>query len=399
MRILHSLAHYSYSAFELRKCVHPEDAWSYGLTTVSADTEAERISTEFYASGYGVQNISRQTLRGKNIFPAATLYDKLCLRRTDELLRHALCTTLIHRDHEIQQLLVTLRGEGKTNVMRADISSFFEKVDFGAVITQLEQDGFRNTAALKHLRAVNSYLLNKYGYSGLPRGIGLSSTLADYLLRGLDHAMQTHGGVYYYARYVDDICIVHNLDGASLEKKLIDVLPVGLSLNSRKTAHLVVGVAGELEFLGYSIDALDAKKVKIAEKKLAKTKQRIALSLRQFTLDRDIGLLRDRLRFLMCSTEMRMLRRERPILCGFRNTYRHCSEAEILIQLQQLDSFYFCLLKSKRCSLSKKVRALAGGPHWIELVQVSFVSAYKKKITHFVDQLRIAEINKAWAYG
>jgi hypothetical protein len=399
MRLLQSLSQYSYAPSELRRCVRPEDVWKYKLTKALIDAQVEKISTDFYSSNFQVINVLKNSLRGKAIYPPNNLHDTLCLRRTDELLRCALSTTLVHRDREVAQLLIALDGEGEANILRTDIKSFFDSISFARIIDRLELDGFRNTAALRHLKSLNTYLITKHSYEGLPRGIGLSSTLADYMLHDLDQEMQCIEGISYYARYVDDICIIHGLDSTDVENRLSASLPVGLSLNKQKTIHLVTKKPGKLEFLGYAIDTLDTSKVSVADSKIEKIKLRLVLALKQFLKDKDSSLLSDRLKFLMCATRMSMMRRDTTVYCGIRHTYRSCSEPEIVEQLRALDRFYFGILRSKRYSISVSLRAVITKPDWVKIGQVSFLGAYISKITHELDQPRIAEIKRAWEYA
>ncbi|WP_081764128.1 antiviral reverse transcriptase Drt3a [Sphingobium sp. Ant17] len=138
---------------------------------------------------------------------------------------------------------------------------------------------------------------------GLPRGIGLSATLAEYVLRSFDYEVANYPGVRFYSRYVDDGIIVTSdkVDLPKLKAFIEKILPSGLNLNRSKTTHCLFGSYARgasgitdhmLQFLGYSLNISEIIRlnnkytrnvqVDIAQSKIYKLKRRICKSLLEY---------------------------------------------------------------------------------------------------------------------
>ena len=399
MRCFSQIPHCSYSPEELRRCLRKEDIWNYKVDTSRLEESARTISEQFYDSGAAVDRLAVSQVHGNQVFRTTGLYDALCLRRTDQVLRKSLETKILSRDAEVHQLLQILKTEPTCKVFRTDIRRFFESIPLDDVIAELSASGFRSNATLAHLQAVATYLTNHHSYRGLPRGLAISSTLADYALRHFDAAILTDESVLYYSRYVDDICIIHFASPQTFEDLVKAKLPFRLELNAKKTFHLEQPSTNRLEFLGYDIGLSKPQQIKISSKKLARAKKRVVLTLRQYLVDRNFELLKDRLRFLTAAVEMAMVRREMPVYAGYRHVYRLCDGDQLVAQLQALDTFYQRILGSRRFYLARKLRESMTPEQGRELKKLSFAAAYKHRITYRITMNRMAQIKKAWKYA
>jgi hypothetical protein len=298
----------------------------------------------------------------------------------------------------VRQLLQVLTGEPTCSIFRTDIKSYFESVPFADIILRLESDGLRNNAAIAHLRNLNSLLLNMHSYSGLPRGLALSSTIAEYALHTFDRDVFNRDSVLYYTRYVDDICIVH-FDEPQLFQSFVETtLPFGLKLNATKTQSLALPSTAQLEFLGYRIALTQPLKVAIATTKIGKAKKRIVLSLKEFVRNKNFNLLLDRLRFLSCSTRMNKVGRKTPVYTGFRHVYRLCDPQAITAQLREVDAFFHGILNSKRFSLGRSLRAILTDEQAMLLQRVSFEKNYSSHVSFKGKPTTIDKLRRAWQY-
>jgi hypothetical protein len=399
MLLLSDLTRHSYSNSELSRCLRGEDFRKFKLKKATLAAGLATISDDFYTSRCGIKDIRKVEVGGRSIFHLATLYDSLCLRRTDKILRHGLRTNLLHRNQEIRQLLNILRTEKAPRILRTDISSFFESVPLKEIISELEAEGLRHNSVLLHLQNLHSYLVSNFGHTGLPRGLGISSTLSDYVMKRVDQHMMNCDGVIYYSRYVDDICVVHHATPHVILAELRSQLRYGLALNTAKTRQWPDVTHPRMDYLGYDIDLSDPSIVRIAKRKIEKAKLRIALSLKAFLADRDFPLLRARLCFLANSTRMKISGRKQHVFVGFRYTYLHCDEKNLLHQLGELDRFMQGLLRSKRYSLTAALHALLTQPQLVEISTISFVKGYTLKLTTKTGRKRIAKIVAAWQYA
>ncbi len=398
MRFLSDIVQYSYSPEELKKCVRTADFWKFNITKTQFNQQIVAHSDTFLSSDCQITKINASSLGKNRIFHPASIQDALCLRRTNNIIKRAIRASSLNRDHEVKQLLHILRGESKCRILRTDIEAYFESIPFARIISQLEEDGFRNNCALSHLKHLNAILIRDYGLSGLPRGLALSSTIAHYTLQPFDQKLLNNDAVIYYTRYVDDICIVHVDDPQSIQTSIQEALPRGLKLNKSKTQALELPSANTLHFLGYSIWLERPHKVSIADNKLAKAKKRIVLSLKGFLRDKDFKLLLDRLRFLSCSTRMDKVGRKVPVCTGYRHVYRRCDDETASEQLKSLDSFLHGILNSKRYSLGRALRQLLTTEQAQLLRTPSFQKHYAGRLTFKVEPRRLSAIKRAWKY-
>jgi hypothetical protein len=398
LRFLSDIANQSYSPSEVRRCIRLEDFWRYDLSEATLGTEIETYSTEFYSSNYSTAPFFISKLGDKTIFRVSNIKDALLIRRTDQILRTTLRTAPSNRDDEVRQLIEVLKSERHKSVFKGDIERFFESVDFSAVIDKLENDGLRNIGTLRHLRSINRQLITQANHTGLPRGLGISSTLADYILQDFDRSMLSVPSAVYFCRYVDDICLVHSADRKEIEHLISNQLPLKLKLNPNKSKHASPNQREIFNFLGYQIKLSSPPKVTVATSKISRTKKRIILSFRDYLKTNDFGLLYRRLLFLSTATEMTISGRETSAYSGFRYVYRHCTPHLLSRQMAELDSFLQAQLTSQRFWLSRAVRARQTPQQKNALRKISFYQAHKEARIIRLGRNLIAKIKAAWHY-
>ena len=398
LRYLSDIACFSYSPEEIRRCIRKEDFWRYELNVDTVETIAKDCSTSFYSSSCTAGVLDRSKVGGKYIFRVATICDVLCLRRTDQILRRTLRTVPANRDDEVEQLVSVLQSERGRKVFKADIAGFFESVDFCKLIDKVEIEGLRNNSTISYLRSLNKQLIDRFDYRGLPRGLSISSTLADYFLHDFDQASLNIDGAIYCCRYVDDICVVHHSDSLKIEKCIEGLLPGGLKLNPRKTVHVEDRGIEKFSFLGYLINLDKGITREIAPSKIGKVKKRLILSLREFVVTRDFSLLYLRLLFLSSTIRMEIAGRSTPVYSGFRHVYRHCTPRLITRQMVELDGFLQAQLTSQRFWLSRMTRSILKPTQLQTLRRVSFFRSYKERVTYPLSRDRVSRVKGAWKY-
>jgi len=398
IRFLSDITPNSYSPSELRACIRHEDFWKHDLQSDTIEGDSVECSTQFYNSNFTVNTLSATMLNGKRVFHLSSLRDELCVRRTNQILRKSLRMTILNRDDEIRQLISILETENKSRVHKTDITSFFESIDFAFIIGKLEAEGFRNHSALCYLRSLNRQLMDRFQYPGLPRGLSISSTLADYILHDFDKAIINQHRVVYFSRYVDDICIIHFEEVAKLQETIGKLLPAGLQFNKRKTSNFDYPSCNSLCFLGYAIALNKPISVSIAPSKIGKAKKRIILSLRHFLKERNFESLYNRLLFLSATVQMKKAGRHAKVCCGYRHVYRFCTPELVIKQMTELDGFFHGVLTSRRFSLAKQITAALTPAEMEKLRTISFKRTFENKITYFLGKERIAHVKKAWQY-
>tara|TARA_B100000780_G_scaffold278815_1_gene253809 strand:+ start:2622 stop:3668 length:1047 start_codon:yes stop_codon:yes gene_type:complete len=181
------------------------------------------------------------------------------LRQITRNIRRLYKTKPADRNSIISQVENLLQDNFPYTIIRTDISNFFESVDQGKLQEKLIRDQLLSTNSVKLIKQIlwdYSILSNSQG-KGIPRGLGISSDLAELFLKALDREIKEIEGVVYYARYVDDILILlapslTMASSACLPKVRALVEKNGLLLNEKKTIQLErLNHSKKFEYLGY----------------------------------------------------------------------------------------------------------------------------------------------------
>ncbi|MGH8811803.1 MAG: antiviral reverse transcriptase Drt3a [Advenella sp.] len=165
-----------------------------------------------------------------------------------------------NRHDLVCQLRDMLGSKFPFELVRTDISSFYESIDRKRLLEKLNRDQLLSPASKKYIKQVlDSYGLISGSSTGIPRGVGISAYLAELYLRPVDKAIREIPGLVLYCRYVDDIVAMFARPpaGESLGsfKELINVIFVdnGLALNKAKTSEFKLADTNsqKFEYLGY----------------------------------------------------------------------------------------------------------------------------------------------------
>lgn len=92
-------------------------------------------------------------------------------------------------------------------VLRLDVTSCYETVDYAAVRRTLADDGRVADATLATLDSAEDAYLRSGQTRGVPRGLSVSGLLVELYLRVVDRRIESMPGVQLYRRYVDDSII------------------------------------------------------------------------------------------------------------------------------------------------------------------------------------------------
>ncbi len=129
-------------------------------------------------------------------------------------------------------------------IIRTDIADFFESVDQTRLVDKLVQDQLLSTNSIRLIKQVlcDYSKLSGSHDKGIPRGLGISSDLAELFLKVIDQGIQEMEGVVFYARYVDDIFVLVSPSKASNTSEFKPRITCmmrqhGLELNEGKTCQ------------------------------------------------------------------------------------------------------------------------------------------------------------------
>lgn len=246
---------------------------------------------------------------------AADIETDLIMRATYRRLVKQYNIKLPNREVIISGILEAVSEGSPYAVTRCDIRSFYENIDAEPIVNKVISD----TRTDASLRAVMEWIYDASGgavpSNVAPRGLAISTVLAELTLSDFDKALRKLPGVHRYFRFADDMVIFH-LPHYNILAKVNDLLDaLGLQINEKTTVtHLRSdrpSAAGPntnayFDFLGYKFTANNSVKsfesrefsVGINEIKLKKRQTRAYLALKSYKKHKNASLLLDRLRYI-----------------------------------------------------------------------------------------------------
>lgn len=375
--------------------------------------------------------IKRKTIRHFLAYRTSKLGDELVLRRLTSILSQVYKVKQSDRTSIVRQIVSLIQEGCPKYIIRLDIASFYETIDRDSLLEKIRE---------KRLLSSYSYSLLKKFFirlgavlpNGLPRGMGLSATLSEIYLADLDRKVRQHPGVYYYARYVDDIIIFTNSDPLELRSNFESWLPKGMELNAKKCSHVFIGCRCThkcihqpapcpctpdkckctplndkyhlLEYVGYRIKFSDVLKDKnaqaytvgISERKINKIKTRMVASFLAYRKDRNFDLLYQRIQFLTENHTLKSASNKGNLKTGIRYNYPLISNCD---DLKELDIFLGNILASSKSNFGINVQSTLT-PLQINIIKkISFVSGYSASRSRKLSSTIVSTIRRCWKYA
>jgi Reverse transcriptase (RNA-dependent DNA polymerase) len=378
--------------------------------------EVLEAAAKIGASGFPSISLIKNTLRGKPVYGLGSIEELLVLRHITANIRRV---TGVRQDdrHFIVSCIKSLTEEGVSfRLYKFDIEAFYESVSPTTILDMLEGDVAFSGQSVRALRSFFNEL-DKANVPGLPRGLAISATLAEYLMRGFDTAVSNLGGILYYSRFVDDICLI--TDGTEDEQELARLLsaklPAGLSFNDKSKAYRFGPFAKikinsrehTFDYLGYQFTVSKAfrpggddpihrqVRLDISPAKVRKIKTKIAASLMQFRKDGIYEDLQARLRILTGNFDFKDRRNGVRRVAGIYYNYR-LVDGENSSALVELDRFLRNALMSPH---PKNTLRPAVPPVALKnLVKNSFRGGFEKRHFFHFSAVRLAVLSRCWSY-
>lgn len=367
----------------------------------------------------------KHLIKGKAAHTLATIESLLVSRVIARNIRLNYAMRRQSRSSIVAGLIAVLKEGVPYHVYRVDVQGFFESIDRKALWRKLLADGrcSMQTISLldQHFRQIEAQKVQ-----GLPRGVGLSSTLADLVMASFDADVATHESVFYYARFVDDVVVVYSPDvtRAQIEAVVEASLPKPLLLHSGgdKFTYLKIPKASasggtessyELNYLGYRFAISNqlsdddivlnvprrSVSIDIAADKVAKLRLRLITSFTNYVASAqsaaDYLILRKRLQALTGNYVIRDPISKLRIKTGIYFSYVEKTDFSNC-PLRKLDALLRGLLFSKKHKLSKRVQAALSPHQRRELSGYSFDIGFRSKVTFGLSHQDLGQIKRAW---
>lgn len=418
------MEHQAFSKYGLAKAIRKSD-----FLDISKDkqesyresllNEAELAAASKFSSSSNL--LSSFNLNGNLVFKLNNHSDQLVERKLTINLRRSCGVRAENRSNIIKNLQLFLREGVPYRVYRLDIRKFYESFH-KANIEEKVDEVIRLSPLSKLL--IRS-LLNKHqqlGGRGLPRGLPISSVLAELMMEDFDLRLKNNDNIFFYSRYVDDIIIITS--GNEAPEELVSFisqnLPEGLVLNAEKQevsdlikklkppkSESAKEAVACFEYLGYKFTVSNPSKINdqpspayrhididLAEKKSNRYKLRMSRSFYDFKRTNDWFLLKDRIKYLSSNFKVFNPHIEKTKLAGIYHNYPAIQfESK---NLDGLDYYLRSLVLKGNSRLARLVHPSLTSPMKRELLSNSFRKGHdEKKFVHFTAR-RIKEIKKCW---
>jgi hypothetical protein len=279
------------------------------------------ISQKVLKSGFKIELSKKEGPKGKPVFCIdAEPETFFVVKQLQRNIHRIYGVKQANRHDLVCQLRDMLGGSFPFELVRTDISSFYESIDRKKLVEKLDSDQLLSPASKKYIKQVLASYGAKSGMAtGVPRGVGISAYLAEFYLRPVDIAIRAIPGLILYCRFVDDIVAVFARPPASkslgsYKDRIIDIFKKNaLTHNAAKTHELALANSNlkNFEYLGYKF-SLNAEKVEIdlSTAKLEKYRARMNAAFDDYWSERSLRTRRayreliSRIKFLTGNTRL-----------------------------------------------------------------------------------------------
>ncbi len=315
---------------------------------------------------------------------------------------------LSHVDHQsrnsiIRALQSALERPYPHAILKTDIKNFFESIPHDNLKTIITQAGLDSLSYSIVTTLLDEYNQLTNSASGLPRGVGLSSHLAESYLTDFDISIKSRPGVIFYARYVDDLIMV--LEDESILTTLkqhikTELADKGLQINKRKTLEIVSDEHGNyptgttVNYLGYQFKrANNTLATGLTQQRRARRENRLKIAFKAWLESKPSqihpnhghnGLLLNRVRYLAGNTKLLNSKANVAIGLYFSNSSLD-REAE---ELKELDKLLRTLVILHRSKMTQKLHK--------RLKAISFVDMFSERTFLRLSPKSIEKIVKIW---
>lgn len=417
-----------YTSKKLESCIGFQDVMKNpALQNREHRTSVANAALGLLSSGSIFNGCLRQINLGKDVgYVFNDLPSSLVARLVSRNIRANYYIKQSDRQSIISNATALFKESSSYHVYRLDIKKFYESVDRKVLLEGLMADGRCSWQTLVLLSKFFT-VLEANNISGIPRGLGISATLSEFYLNSFDLKVRSAPGVFYYARFVDDILIVTSGDvpRSEFEAKLEELLPEGLDFHqaSKRIFHPVARASKEenqekekivycFDFLGYhiriyndhsaeSVSGHPRRRVTcdISKDKVSRIKGRLINSfasyLSSFQYPTDFLLLKNRIRALTGNYHIVDPMTGIEIKTGIYYNYVHKSYVGGCA-LDELDVFYRGLLFSTKHKFSRKVLQALSTQKRKELAGYSFKTGFVDGRFHSFKYDTLKKIKECW---
>jgi len=355
------------------------------------------------------------------------LGDTLVLRKINKIVRNLYSARQSDRNAIVHQAKILLEENCPKYVYKLDISKFYESIDRRFLLSRLRDDNLLSSTSL-NLVSILFENFAKYMRFGLPRGLAFSSTLSEIYLQHLDKSIAAMDGIYYYARYVDDMIIFSSELKPNITTDIQKLLPGKMRLNLDKCHSYYIGcqcspecTCGQpqccckekckcvvvtninINYLGYklitgNVPPKDSTKrvkvaVEMADSKVKRLKTRMVKAFLDHRGLQDYELLHSRIKFLTENHRIKMPGRRGKLMSGIHFNYPLVSDPQ---SFRKIDDFLRAQIYATNNSYGIKQAQSLSAAEKSAMAKLSFFSGFKNKRSRSVKPAMLKKIRKCW---
>jgi hypothetical protein len=371
----------NYSSQQLIKLCKPREWDDYGL---SKDELVNQLDDNFSKIVGG--SFLFEIEQVGDYYLTHDLPQKLTIRKLNDNIKRLYKDEQANRRIIIKQVKTLLSENGPMWILRTDIEKFYESINRDRLLLKLRNDSMLSFHSQNLLDKLfqNPSLVSS---TGLPRGLNISATLSELYMRNFDKWVRRSNGVYFYARFVDDIIVFSNSEKVinDLNNNINRNLEKGLNKKLVKTGVYKgdnIKASRPLEYLGYQFttETIKNKKtltISIANKKVKKIKSRITHSLLDFVKNENFTLLENRIKFLTGNFSVRKNSEGNDLKAGIYYNYSHITDFDIF---DELNLYLRKSLYSKSGNFGLNLSSKLDNSQRQKLANYSFKYGYFKKV-------------------
>ena len=331
------------------------------------------------------------------------LSQKLIIRKLNDNLKRLYKDEQANRRIIIKQVKTLLTENCPMWILRTDIEKFYESIDRERLISKLRNDSILSFHSLSLLNKLfdNQEISQS---TGLPRGMSISATLSELYMRKFDKWIQRNPGIYFYARFVDDIIIFSNDVSVikRLNSQINDNLEEGLNKKVQKTGIYNgnnISKEKPLEYLGYQFTSQTTNKgeknleVSIAKKKIKKIKTRVTLALLDHVKKKNFNLIEKRIKFLTGNYSVKANSEGNDLKAGIYYNYSHLTKYDIF---DDLNLYFRKALFSKSGKFGSKIDSALTQIQKDKLAKYSFKHGFVNMVYCSFTPEDMKEIKSCW---
>lgn len=369
--------------------------------------------------GFAATALKKSKIRSENVYQFARLEDELVARKIVRNIRRITKVRQSDRNIIVSCIDSICRDGLPLRIYKLDVKNFYESVPV-EIITSRLQDDIAFSKISTYLVGSLFSELKAQNINGLPRGLSISATLSEYLMRAFDIAVSRLPNVCYYSRFVDDIIfITHGFeDKKEFIENIKNKLPIGLELNSKKTNTFDFSefsksskdvLEGQFDFLGYTFfinhavrnkanTIIRGVRIDISEKKVKKIKTRIIRAALRFIADNNFSNFEDRVKMLSSNYKFLDIDKKSFRKAGIYFNYEKVN-LEKSESLPGLDRFLKKFMLAKNGPIGSQLNLLLSPSQRKALLRYSFKKGFERKIFFDFNGMRLSELKSCWRYA